>query len=611
MTVIGSPHTFLENEDFEPNSRHCNMAAALSETKSIIGFVHDNNDIMIYVAETDHVAQEITSSSHEYTISDRQSFQLTSGDTHSVQFVAVTEDMFLVHYSRTGSAGHYALLFSVSGTTVTLEDEIQTFTTVQGQSVGRLLDTNKILIGKADVNGSSEVGYVIVTVTGTTLYIGSLNVISGTQDCGVPSTALFSTTSGAMVVRDPIANELLLTKLTISGTTVYHAAVVTITQATPWALNTGYAITETHDTDHILLMYKSGNMEMTLYAMEVLSGSYVIGSPYVHTTSEAFEGGYSSGLSYLLLVGTAESENSIACVREVNTYQSTVETFNIRVYEVATDGTTVTSLSTEYPLYTDALIPPSTVISFFNQNGLAYVTGCGYIIAYTQTKGALTGISKAHGNLINSSTCLTGDGEYIIGMSVPRGSTFFYTTVWINGYIILQRWTVSPLEVVAESVLGEATLQQVLDREEYAVPFARYSTDLFIFGRLSNPGSLGLSHILYSDDFGDTVSKVEGGWGSAHCSALIADTSNNVYAMRSDGKFFKGNESSVLQAGQVPFSGAVRPHSLKFGESEEIIVATGGAGDSTVVMYSLPPYTKFNDITYDHPQTAVNAVVAV
>lgn len=123
-----------------------------------------------------------------------------------------------------------------------------------------------------------------------------------------------------------------------------------------------------------------------------------------------------------------------------------------------------------------------------------------------------------------------------LGMAIDRGSgrTLWVTTWESDDMLYLRRLELPDLTESGKYSLGSATEAQLGDTY-HAYPHCALSKidQVFVFGRMNAPQSLSNpSHVIRSNDRGDSWSEVESGWGSDMCDTFYSDENGFYYAVR-------------------------------------------------------------------------------
>ena len=129
-----------------------------------------------------------------------------------------------------------------------------------------------------------------------------------------------------------------------------------------------------------------------------------------------------------------------------------------------------------------------------------------------------------------------------MALSGNGGSTVFLTSWYDNGSVArldLIEITASSLSPTTSFDLGNATEQDYYDRIYVASPATSLDDEalLFLYGRMPDPDSLGMAHIVRSDDGGSSFAIEVNDWGldwvgSIQVSMSDGSGNNNYYAIR-------------------------------------------------------------------------------
>lgn len=207
----------------------------------------------------------------------------------------------------------------------------------------------------------------------------------------------------------------------------------------------------------------------------------------------------------------------------------------------------------------------------------------------------------------------------VLGASLSKGAgDRLYITMHTGTELALKVYEYPALTELAAYSLGAATPAEVSARTYWAIPYAPYGIDdqVFLLGRLNDPGGLGLVHLIVSVDAGATFDVVENGLGTSHVGAAVETDTWDAYFVvngaSSGCKLYQydpsGNKIDLKST--IPVTGWCQPHGITpFGNN---LIVGNGSADAKLVVYAAPPFANWFDLTFDHAVTnGLNAVVAL
>lgn len=204
----------------------------------------------------------------------------------------------------------------------------------------------------------------------------------------------------------------------------------------------------------------------------------------------------------------------------------------------------------------------------------------------------------------------------ITGASLSKGvGDRLYVVGHTGTELALKVYEYPALTELAAYSMGSVTPAELAARTYWAAPYAPFGIDdqVFVFGRLNDPGGLGLTHLMVSYDAGATFDLVTGDLGTRHIGAVIETSSWKMYYVvnKSGGaELWEYDGSDFLLRSTIPVDAWVEQHGICTLDSN-VLIANGSA-DAQLVVYAAPPFAEWFDITYDHPTAnGINAILSL
>jgi hypothetical protein len=292
----------------------------------------------------------------------------------------------------------------------------------------------------------------------------------------------------------------------------------------------------------------------------------------------------------------------------------------------------VTAVNTTY------ISSTSAYVAFQSVAGLTYnlLTITGHEITAVSSEVAYPANAEGYPIIFNSTAGLvlafrndsatprfevlsTGAGAIkALGMSISKGlGDTLYLTAWgDNQELLYQVRDMADLSLLGSYSLGACTEAELDAKTYYAIPLAIFGDDAFcwFYGRF-NPTSVGLSQIIYTADYGASLTVFEAGWGSAYCGSLVDDF-GLVYACRVAGastKLYSGDwQDTLALKSTLLFPTAINPFGMVYSWLDDSLYAAAAGANSLMVIRSNYPFTSWTDVTYNHSTAAgINAIVAL
>jgi hypothetical protein len=199
-----------------------------------------------------------------------------------------------------------------------------------------------------------------------------------------------------------------------------------------------------------------------------------------------------------------------------------------------------------------------------------------------------------------------------------------WLTVWKEApdsstNLYLQKRSADDLTLIEEIVLGNCTMEQLEARTFFALPMTPLGDEetCYAAGRMDEPYKNseetheGIVHVLVTRDGGSTTEVVEEGWGDDYCGAFQAAELKNgqrvLVAIRNvaggAAELYRGADPGGLEElprSALPFQvnvDALAVHPVRDR------VAVGGMAEieGLLVLYALPPYEEWFDVTLNLP----------
>jgi hypothetical protein len=208
---------------------------------------------------------------------------------------------------------------------------------------------------------------------------------------------------------------------------------------------------------------------------------------------------------------------------------------------------------------------------------------------------------------------LPGYNVKILGISRAKASG---GRVWVTGWrpnrLFLRAYNSTNLTLEQEINLGPATLAQVNSKELIAYPYAPNTggnNDCFVYGRMSNVQGNGPCHVARTQNGGVGFQIIEDGWENTHCGALATNGYGQIIAVRNyptqSKIYIQGEIGRLVYRSTLPV-GPINHKAFKLRQSDNRVYI-GGPG----VYESLPPYTYWFDLTYDHDMSSTITAIDI
>lgn len=558
----------------------------------------------------------------------------------NIAIEAISDSKFLAFfpYNNAGTLQNVINLYSVSGTTITLVDS----TTVGGTTwIGyrriRKIDSSRALFTKSNYTTGVAAAFV-VEVTGSSISgVGTPVSITNLGNAYATDAVIFTSTTAAIFGYDLTTGYVKIVRAIITSLSISLDSVQTITEFYSPTSTTknwqGLCAYNVNGVDKLLMVFAygegtTGGVSYLPWEEEIIvegavvtiySGSYNIGSVttlYTATPTPTYD--YCNicpfdGTVYepwnLLLIDKNTTNNTYMLAIPLHfgndgggviASQGILETLCV-------SGDTISVLDLSGSLYSCDLSLDIYGLCRMNDTDPSFL-----ITAATDTSSV--SCEEVYSVLATTTSVCSAGEHYVMGMSTSKFSGgYTYVTAWINDQIIIELWDNDTETFDSAYVLEDnVDLADVISGAYRAIPYAPSNSECYVFGYMTNPGDLGVCQIVFLDNFATDIEVFENSWGSDYCGSLVTDDYNEkVFAIRcnaSSSKLYTGATSlSLIKT--LPFSAPVNPHGMKLGSFEEVVIAAGGSGQTQTVVYALAPYTDFEDITYNHPQSNVKSVV--
>jgi hypothetical protein len=505
---------------------------------------------------------------------------LDGGDNDIAEFslARIDDDEFIVAYANGttggGSRVHTVRIGTVSGNTITLNTANDYYTGT---------------VGTAD---SQAHGDVIIMMSSDTAVLAHSRAVSGTggsyaYKITIVGTTISAVSSAVSFVGSGTTVPLSLIKIdsthfvigyTTSGTYICGEVTISSVQFPSSSVTLGVASVNSHTIAPLAV----SNKFLVLYRT---SGS-AIGSK-IGTISGTT---VTLGADNASLVTSAPVPMNARLLGDGNValFHQYGGNVRITVFDADTGGDSVT-VST----FHDSGVAVSFAVG---GNGDVGQDGQVMVVAFVDSSGTdLSFMTLAGVDQIKS-----------LGMSISKGSGgYLYVSAWVPDELIVLIYELPSLTQLDVLSFGAATEAEMEADTYTAKPCASRINDnvCYLYGRLNNPASLGLCHIVRTVNAFSNLSVVESGWGGDHCSAFVEGPLYDLNAVRKRGVgsyFYRGNASEGLfYKSQLPFG--VNSGALAATIDKYVIVGGSSPAGSQMVMQTTFPFTVWTDITEDYP----------
>jgi hypothetical protein len=527
----------------------------------------------------------------------------------------LSDTHFIIAY-KDGNDDGYLRVGSVSGTTITMGSAYlfldQSVTGINSLWNGlqiTYLESNKVLVGmmadKPIGAGGIDNGYylIVANITGTTVSsVGSLTLVqTGFEFLNISMDALDSTHVAIGEARrwgtSTSFTDIWTVIATISGSAVSLGTAVSIRTSSPRPYGSSlvaltssvFVVTYTDESDYLY------GRRCSVSGTTITRGSETVIRDY-------------SGAANLVAYHNSDRISDTRYLIGYAYYNSGLAVGYPNITIVDDIGGTLTHKSTViYPNTLNLSQVWGTVVAISTNNSTdIYVQFCDFVSPY-----AMRAVMYAN----------PPDAVKILGMSMGKGAgAKMYVTAWsaATSELVLLAYNVPAMTQAAAYSLGSATLAQVEDKEYLAYPLALLGDDngVVVFGRMNNPAGLGDPvHMMYTGDGGAIMILMENGFGDDHVGAVFEDSLGFVYAARNisgnSPKIYTGIPAGGLSLLSTPaLNGGIAPHSLTMDFNDNLIAAVD-AGNTVMIMYSIPPYVAWDDFTFNHGTAAGISAISV
>jgi len=212
----------------------------------------------------------------------------------------------------------------------------------------------------------------------------------------------------------------------------------------------------------------------------------------------------------------------------------------------------------------------------------------------------------------------SGAASKVLGLSLSKGvDTFAWITTWqADERLMARQIALATLTDILTMDLGACT-ESELDLFTYiAYPYVPALDDAvcFFYGRLNNPLGLGLAHVTLTPDNGAGLAVVVSDWGDAFCGALTDDYGYIMAAqcVANLTKLFTGTVADGLTVQTTAnIAGYVYPQGFLYSWFYDSVFLISGVAGSIMVQRTQYPFTKWANLTFDHPTSNGMKALAV
>lgn len=225
----------------------------------------------------------------------------------------------------------------------------------------------------------------------------------------------------------------------------------------------------------------------------------------------------------------------------------------------------------------------------------------GRAIAYKADLGANQGYAYMISDLLPVTDYVRAFGASMGTDTADR----VYITGCDGSELLLFDYDVPALTLYASYSLGNATFAEVAAGTWSAYPLVLFGSDdvFYVYGRMEDPDSLGISHIIKSITAGVTFTQIVGNWGTDHCGSFLVEGNQFMYAIRNTGsgsKLYSGPAAEFVLKSTLPFPHEVAPHGMALDYYTGAVYACADTGNSIMVAKAMSPWLTWEDMTYDH-----------
>lgn len=235
--------------------------------------------------------------------------------------------------------------------------------------------------------------------------------------------------------------------------------------------------------------------------------------------------------------------------------------------------------------------------------GVAYVSSGAVVMAYAQIAPG----GDTYGVVAEYATYDVKGLHLALGKFLGTTAYATYYSAGTLGYSVYDMSGPTFLDSVG---LGSASEAQVDAKTfvSYVIVPAGEEYRFYLYGRMPDPFSFGVTHIVYVDNTVPEATSIESGWGAGHCGSMcdsgaymlaaqvpVAETGPKIHYAEHGGPM-------TLLSTITSMARLVNPDGMKVDVWGNVVVATGKDGDTAVVVLSEPPdYQRWYDITGNHP----------
>lgn len=205
--------------------------------------------------------------------------------------------------------------------------------------------------------------------------------------------------------------------------------------------------------------------------------------------------------------------------------------------------------------------------------------------------------------------------EKTLSLSTPLiGGDTIWRTYWDGSSLFAERIIASTGVADVTEDMGTCSSAE-LESSRAAYVFSISDSVAIVYGYFEHP-TLGAAQIIATTDGGSNWSVIQSSWGTDQCGALVATSSQYIYAVRN-----VAGGSPTLHVGSVggmimfdraelPFANGIS-HGNLIMDDDENLFAVAATADPVMVVVSPPPYLSWYNITSDHVSVNANRIIRI